>query len=74
MHWNEGRHARPHFHARYAGQAASLALDGTLIAGALPPRALVLVMEWAHQHRDELEANWERARDQRPLEPVEPLA
>jgi hypothetical protein len=26
MYWNEGRHARPHFHARYAGEAASLAV------------------------------------------------
>jgi Domain of unknown function (DUF4160) len=24
MYWNEGAHARPHFHARYAGQAASV--------------------------------------------------
>jgi len=22
MYWNEGVHARPHFHARYAGQVA----------------------------------------------------
>jgi hypothetical protein len=33
MYWNEGAHARPHFHARYAGRAASIDLDGELIAG-----------------------------------------
>jgi hypothetical protein len=33
MFWNEGHHARPHFHARYGGQVASIAFDGELIAG-----------------------------------------
>jgi Domain of unknown function (DUF4160) len=73
MYWNEGPHAQPHFHARYAGQVASLALDGEVIAGALPRRALLLVEEWARLHRDELEANWGRARRDEALEPVEPL-
>jgi hypothetical protein len=74
MYWNEGSHARPHFHARYSGHAASIDLDGRLIAGWLPRRALVLVAEWAQLHRDELAANWERAREEQSLEPVEPLA
>ena len=38
MYWNESHHARPHFHARYAGEAASVALNGDLIAGAWPRR------------------------------------
>ncbi|MGH2798454.1 MAG: DUF4160 domain-containing protein [Solirubrobacterales bacterium] len=73
MYWNEAHHARPHFHARYAGQVASVDLDGEVIAGSLPRRALVLVLEWAQLHRDELEANWERARREESLEPVQPL-
>ena len=73
MYWNEGRHARPHFHARYAGRAASIDLDGEVIAGALPARALSLVTEWAQMHREELEANWERARREEPLQPIDPL-
>jgi Domain of unknown function (DUF4160) len=73
MYWNEAHHARPHFHARYGGQAASIDLDGNLMAGSLPRRALTLVAEWAHLHRLELEANWERARRDDELEPVEPL-
>src|SRR5580698_9764012 len=36
MYWNEGAHARPHFHARYAGQTASVDFAGSVIAGALP--------------------------------------
>jgi Domain of unknown function (DUF4160) len=73
MYWNEAHHARPHFHARYGGQAASIDLDGNLIAGSLPRRALTLVAEWARLHRSELEANWDRARCDYELEPVEPL-
>jgi hypothetical protein len=52
MHWNEAHHSRPHFHARYAGQAASIDLDGNLIAGALPRRALTLVS--GHGARDKI--------------------
>jgi Domain of unknown function (DUF4160) len=73
MYWNEGVHTRPHFHVRYAGKAASVDLNGELIAGALPARVLGLVGEWAALHRDELSANWESARRDEPLKPVDPL-
>lgn len=73
MYWNEGVHARPHFHARYGSHAASIALDGELIAGTLPNRALALVTEWARLHEEELLVNWEQARRQEPLQPIEPL-
>lgn len=73
MHWNEGHHARPHFHARYAGKAASVDFDGRLIAGTLPRRALSLVAEWADLHRGELLANWERAREDQSLARIDPL-
>jgi hypothetical protein len=74
MYWNEGVHARPHFHARFAGQAASLDFAGAVIAGSLPRRALALVAEWAALHESELAANWERARHDEPLEPIDGLA
>jgi Domain of unknown function (DUF4160) len=74
MYWNEGAHARPHFHARYAGQAASVDFAGAVIAGSLPPRALALVAEWATIHEGELAANWKRARGEEPLEPIGALA
>jgi hypothetical protein len=73
MYWDEAHHAAPHFHARYAGRAASVDLDGVVIAGSLPRRALALVVEWARLHRAELESNWERARRAEALEPIEPL-
>lgn len=73
MYWNEGAHARPHFHARYAGEVASVDFDGDVIAGSLPHRARALVVEWAVLHREELQANWDRARREEPLQPIEPL-
>lgn len=74
MYWNEGTHARPHFHARYAGHSASVDLAGSVIAGSFPQRALSLVAEWAALHEGELAANWERARREEPLQPIRALA
>ncbi len=57
-----GDHPPPHFHARYAGEAAKIQIaDGAVVAGSPPGRALRLVREWTDAHRHELEANWERA-------------
>ena len=74
MYWNEGAHARPHFHCRYAGQAASVDFGGAVVTGSLPRRALALVAEWAALHEGELAANWERARRDESLEPIGALA
>ena len=73
MYWNEGAHARPHFHARYAGHVASVDFAGEVIAGSLPRRAAALVAEWVALHQDELLENWERARREEPLQPIAPL-
>ncbi|MEO8092086.1 MAG: DUF4160 domain-containing protein [bacterium] len=62
-----------HHSAHGPAPAASVDLDGKLIAGSLPRRAVALVADWARQHRGELEANWERARCEEPLEPIGPL-
>jgi hypothetical protein len=51
-----------------------IAVDGKVLAGSLPPRALRLVEEWARLHEEELLANWERARGHESLERIEPLA
>ena len=72
MYWNEGVNARPHFHARYAGEVASVDFTGEVIAGSLPRRARALVREWTSVHEDELHANWERVRREEPLLPIEP--
>ena len=73
MYWGERDHPVPHFHAEYAGARASIAVDGTVLAGALPARALRLVREWARLHENELLANWDRARQHERLLPIDPL-
>lgn len=66
-------HEPPHFHARYGDCDVAVGIrDGTTI-GTFPPRALALVLEWLDLHRDELLANWERARAHQPLHPIAPL-
>jgi Domain of unknown function (DUF4160) len=73
MYYEEGGHAVPHFHARYAGRAASFTVDGRPLAGELPSRAAHLLLEWAALHRDELLRNWDHARHGEPLVAVAPL-
>ena len=69
-----GDHAPPHFHVRYGRETALVGIrDLVVIGGTLPPRALGLVMEWAVKHREELEANWEKARALQPLLAIDPL-
>lgn len=74
MYWNERDHPVPHFHAEYGDHVASIDMNGDMLAGTLPPRALRLVREWAQLHEDELLANWVRARNNEPLEAIDPLA
>lgn len=67
-------HPPPHFHARYGGDEAVIEIaTGDIIGGSLPPRARRLVQEWTDEHREELEANWHRARNHQPPNPVAPL-
>jgi hypothetical protein len=67
-------HAPPHFHVRYGSQRAVVDIATlSVLEGALSPRALGLVVEWAAQHRAELRTNWELARRHAPLKPIEPL-
>jgi len=68
-------HPPPHFHARYAGDEATIVIaSGEVLAGSLPGRALRLVREWLGEHRAEMDANWVRARDHQAPEQVAPLA
>ena len=66
-------HGRPHFHAVYGEQEASIEIDGGVVHGSLPPRALRLVLEWSSLHRAELDENWRLAREGRPLNRIAPL-
>ena len=67
-------HPPAHFHVRYAEHQAEFDIETLgVIAGELPRRAHTLVVEWALLHKDELRANWEKARQGRPLDKIEPL-
>jgi hypothetical protein len=67
-------HQPPHFHARYGRHRAMIAIDSlAVLSGSLPPRVYGLVVEWGSGHREELSANWERARRHLPLDRVRPL-
>lgn len=48
-------------------------LDGKILGGTMPPRPLRFVRVWTELHRDELTANWNRARSKEQLEKIEPL-
>lgn len=67
-------HEPPHFHAIYAEHDAEIEISNAeILDGELPRRAARLVREWAGVHRDELQRNWDLARNGEPLEQVEPL-
>jgi hypothetical protein len=67
-------HDPPHFHVRYSGQKALIAIETLVVLrGSLSPRALALVTEWAALHRAELMEDWALARAEAQLNPIAPL-
>jgi hypothetical protein len=67
-------HGVPHFHAVYAGEDVSIAIDTLeVLEGSAPKRIVRLAREWAELHRDELSANWQRARRKDELKEIDPL-
>jgi hypothetical protein len=71
MFFNE--HGLPHFHAVYGEYKTTIEIESQSVRGEFPPRALRLVLEWASLHKQELIADWERARRREPLVKIEPL-
>ena len=73
MHWRE--HAPPHFHALY-GEYEILVDIRTLeiFSGNFPKRALLLVLEWAQEHRAELMEDWQLCEQNQTPKKIQPLA
>lgn len=72
MYYND--HDPPHFHVRYSGQKALIAIETVaLMNGTLSPRVLGLVTEWAAMHQEELMEDWTLARAETQLKPIAPL-
>lgn len=67
------RHKRPHCHARYGQHSASFALDGTVLAGELPPRQAALVRKWIRMRQEELQACWALLDEGETPPKIEPL-
>ena len=72
MYWDEreGAHSRPHFHARYAEEAASIDFAGELIAGSLPARSSPMGSPLPRGTHRQL---GERARQHERIEQIDPL-
>lgn len=66
-------HPPSHFHATYGEYQVTVAIEDGVVTGEFPKRALKLVLEWYDLHKDELAANWQRARAGEPLEKIKPL-
>ena len=66
-------HNPPHFHANYGEEEITVEIETGAIDGQFPKRALAATLEWLELHRDELQHNWQLARDAEPLRPIEPL-
>ena len=72
MFW--GDHAPPHFHALYGEYEVIINIRTLeIMKGSLPRRALVLVLEWASQHREELIEDWTRCETKQTLLKIAPL-
>lgn len=67
-------HDPPHFHVRYSGQRALIEIETqAILRGSLSPRTLGLVAEWAMLHQRELLEDWDLARAEAQLKPIDPL-
>jgi hypothetical protein len=71
MFFNE--HGVPHFHAVYGEFRMTVEIESGTVHGSFPDRARRLVLEWAGLHKEELLANWDRARKRQPLVAIAPL-
>ena len=66
-------HPPAHFHAVYGDHEIEVEIETGIVIGRFPKRALRVVLEWYEEHLDELRANWQLARNEEPLQPIDPL-
>lgn len=67
-------HAPPHFHAVYAEFELRVEIESLkVMSGDAPPRVRAMVLEWAALHKSELLADWDLAKQARPLDRIPPL-
>jgi len=67
-------HEPEHFHAEYRNMSGKFSFEGKMVVGNIRSRtALRLIRNWAALHQDELETNWKKMKEGRPLDRIEPL-
>ncbi len=66
-------HPPPHFHARYGDFEAVVNIEGGVVEGRFPRRALRLILEWYEMHKEELMEDWLLAVERKPLKKIAPL-
>ena len=66
-------HAPPHFHAVYAEYQITVDIQGGVVHGNFPKRALRLVLEWLDLHKDELLEDWTLIQSGQPAKKIAPL-
>ena len=73
MYWDD--HAPPHFHATYNEHKVTVDIQSLeVMAGKMPHRALALILEWAHQHRQELLQDWDLCLQKQQPHKIPPLS
>jgi hypothetical protein len=75
MYWErEARHHLPHFNAKYNEYSCVFSLpELNILEGALPYRAMSHVIEWAKEHINELNDNWNLVENNKPVKKIQPL-
>ena len=74
MYQEAGRkHHVPHIHAEYSGDEVVVALDGTVLEGAIPKSKMKLLEAWMEIHREDLEANWKLLSNGEQFFRIDPL-
>ena len=63
----------PHFHVKYQDYEAIVTIEGGVVTGSLPRRALNLVYEWLDLHKNELMENWKRMENKEAIVKIDPL-
>ncbi|HPI20563.1 MAG TPA: DUF4160 domain-containing protein [Candidatus Kapabacteria bacterium] len=70
---NYSEHNPPHFHAEYGEYQTIIYIDGWIIEGKFPKRALKLVLVWAKEHKEEILENWFLSQKREQLKKIKPL-
>jgi len=65
-------HAPPHFHALYGEYEVTVEIGSGMVSGRFPRRPLAFLLEWWDYSREDLRANWDRARLGIPVVPIAP--